>query len=505
MYSRKRFSYQLRLFIPIALILWLFAAALGVFHYERGMNQRELALKSDVDHIASFLVKSYDSSATEGTKSIRDKYLAFLDSFYVQSSLDDISVTIYDNQNKRVENHSGNIDKMPLPDGYENDYAGRIPTGKVNILKQDGSVEEFDIKRNFYYSARRTQDQRYTVMVMMPFITGANTFYSMTYLWMLFGATVLITFFIYLYTSHISKNVIAMKRFVEKEYKGESDSSPEFANDELGDIGRKIVELYESRQRAFEEIENEHEIALKATEEKNNLRLELTNNINHELKTPIGILKGYIDTIIDTPDMDEEIRSHFLRNCTVQIGRLTDMVTDLSMIARLEGGASNIPTEKLDMNYIVNSCKSDFSNSNLLGDMDFKINIPEETYIKGNFNLLNNMIANLAKNAVAYSGGTEIGVKMLAKNKRFYSFSFYDNGKGIPEEYVPRLFERFFRVDSGRSRKKGGTGLGLPIVKTTLQTLGGTISARNRKEGGLEFIFTIPIWNDSENKTTDKN
>ena len=102
---------------------------------------------------------------------------------------------------------------------------------------------------------------------------------------------------------------------------------------------------------------------------------------------------------------------------------------------------------------------------------------------------------NLVKNAVAYSKGTEMGVIFTGKTSSHYSFVFYDNGQGVGAEHLPRLFDRFYRIDSGRSRKTGGTGLGLPIVKSTFINMGGTINARNREEGGLEFNFTIPVWN----------
>ena len=102
------------------------------------------------------------------------------------------------------------------------------------------------------------------------------------------------------------------------------------------------------------------------------------------------------------------------------------------------------------------------------------------------------MISNLVKNSVAYSQGTQMGIEVLGRSQSYFTFSFYDNGVGVSEEHVPRLFDRFYRVDTGRSRKAGGTGLGLPIVKSSVNTMGGSISVRNRRGGGLEFIFTLP-------------
>ena len=104
------------------------------------------------------------------------------------------------------------------------------------------------------------------------------------------------------------------------------------------------------------------------------------------------------------------------------------------------------------------------------------------------------MLLNLIRNAAEYSHGSEIKLRLINETAKYYTFSFADNGVGVPQEHIPHLFERFYRVDTGRSRKVGGTGLGLPIVKNTITTLGGTISVRNGAAGGLEFVFTLPKW-----------
>lgn len=501
MLSKKRSKYQLRIFIPIAATLWFFAIALGIFHYKRTVYLRSLSLHHDIDHITTFLQKTYNAETSSEGKFLRDNYLQFIDSFYVATKLDDVSISIIDNATGEIYRRSGSID-IPAIDIDEYNSFGKLPQGKVKMKNPDGTETEIELDKAFYYQTQKTDDGRFTIQTLMPlYPNSAGDYFSWTYIYTLFFATAVMTVIIYFYTSHVSRNIIALRDFVNKVADGGSPGNGEaFAKDELGDISRRVVDIFKSREQAFQSIENEHQIALRATEERNLVRQQLTNNLNHELKTPIGILKGYIDTLAENPDMDPEIRAHFLKNCNQQIIRLTDMVTDLSTMARLESGVSNIPTEKLDFHDIVNSTAFDMTESGMVGNMTFANKIPVGSFIKGNFNLLGNMIANLAKNAIAYSGGSEMGVRMIARNRRYYSFCFYDNGKGIPEEFIPRLFERFFRVDSGRSRKKGGTGLGLPIVKTTIITLGGTISARNAKDGGLEFIFTIPVWNDSEDK-----
>ena len=333
----------------------------------------------------------------------------------------------------------------------------------------------------------------------MPITTKSaeSIAYSPVFIITLVIMAVLVTIIIYFYTAHLAKNVTALRDFVDRAV-AEKGTMPveDFSNDELGDISRKIVELHIERVKAMNTLEHEHQIALKVTEEKSQMKRQLTDNINHELKTPIGIVKGYIDTLLENPDIDADTRNHFLSKSAIQINRLSTMLNDISTITRLEESASTIPTEKLDFQEVVFTTANDIVESGINKNMEFIYDIPFETYIRGNFNLLGSVINNLAKNAANYSEGTEMGLKLINKNKNFYTFSFYDNGKGIDPTHLPHIFDRFYRVDSGRSRKNGGTGLGLPIVKSTILTLGGTISVRNRKGGGLEFLFTLPVWHD---------
>ena len=213
---------------------------------------------------------------------------------------------------------------------------------------------------------------------------------------------------------------------------------------------------------------------------------------SHELKTPIGVIKGYLDTIADNPDMDESSRRHFILKAQEHANRLVHLVADVTAISRLQDGSSLINLEDTDYHDIVYTVCSDVVESGQIGGMEFENGVEPGTYIKGNYNLLTGMLLNLIRNAVSYSRGTECGVRMLREDDRFYYFEFYDNGSGVAEEHLEHLFERFYRIDSGRSRKVGGTGLGLPIVQSTIEAHGGSISVSNRDGGGLSFVYSLP-------------
>ena len=168
------------------------------------------------------------------------------------------------------------------------------------------------------------------------------------------------------------------------------------------------------------------------------------------------------------------------------------MLNDISTITRLNESTATIPTEKLNFHDLVYTIVNDVIESGSNNEMELTFDIPLNCYINGNSSLLNSTILNLIKNSVAYSRGTLMRLEMIGESLKFYTFRYYDNGTGVDEEHIPYLFDRFYRIDAGRSRKAGGTGLGLPIVKNTILTHGGKITVRNRPQGGLEFTFTLP-------------
>ena len=317
-----------------------------------------------------------------------------------------------------------------------------------------------------------------------------------TTVWLVIIGCLLTTLLVtYYFTSILSRNVVLLKDFAYRATTGGRFSGEDkFPRNELGEISREIIKLYRERLKAMELIKKERKIAINAIEEKVKITRQLTNNINHEIKTPVGIIRGYLESIIAAPEMDTATRNRFLDRMLMNVERLTDLLNDVSTMTRLENGADMIAVEKIDMHDLVYQIESDLPANNLSGNLEFSFDIPFECNVSGNYNLIQGMICGLIRNAALHSGGTEIGLRMISENKRFYVFSFYDNGNGVSSEHIPHLFERFYRVDTGRSRKMGGTGLGLPIVKSTIISLGGTISVHNRSTGGLEFIFTLPKW-----------
>ncbi|MGL4994035.1 MAG: sensor histidine kinase [Bacteroidales bacterium] len=228
-------------------------------------------------------------------------------------------------------------------------------------------------------------------------------------------------------------------------------------------------------------------------EEENRIKRQLTQNISHELKTPVSSIRGYLETILES---DAEIpidkQRFFLERCYVQAKRLGELLADISVLNRLDEAANLFDLQKININQLMNDIRKDsLQEVERKGD-SVNIFIPQECAIEGNYSLLYSIFRNLLDNAIAYGGDNiSINVHCVREDEKFYYFRFSDSGVGVTEDHLNRIFERFYRVDKGRSRKMGGTGLGLAIVKNAVLFHSGEISARRSVSGGLEILFSL--------------
>ena len=228
-----------------------------------------------------------------------------------------------------------------------------------------------------------------------------------------------------------------------------------------------------------------------AEQEKNRIKRQLTNNINHELKTPVASIQVCLETLLSGIDLNEEKRQELIERCYTHNERLRRLLSDVSLITRMEDGSGLISREIVNINNIISEIAEELAvmpeDERLMLHTDFE----EQVEIDGNLSLIGSIFQNLTENAIAYSGGKNIYISLLYNNDIECCISFEDDGRGVEKEQLSRLFERFYRVDKGRSRQKGGTGLGLAIVKHAVQFHGGNIIVVNRSNGGLRFEFTL--------------
>ena len=223
----------------------------------------------------------------------------------------------------------------------------------------------------------------------------------------------------------------------------------------------------------------------------NQMRRELTQNIAHELKTPVASILGYTDTILDNPQMSPETQRQFIERTNAQTHRLTALLQDISTLNRMDYAAHQLTLERTDVSAIVGDIVQETAIA--LEKRHMKLNncLPQHIVIKANPSLIYSIFRNLVDNAINYAGeGTTIDISAEQTDDN-WMFRFSDNGVGIAPEHLPRIFERFYRIDKSRSRSIGGTGLGLAIVKNAVLLHGGTITARIAEKGGLQFDFTL--------------
>lgn len=227
-------------------------------------------------------------------------------------------------------------------------------------------------------------------------------------------------------------------------------------------------------------------------EEQVRLKRQLTQNIAHELKTPVSSIQGYLETIVNNDNIPREKMNTFMERCYAQSNRLSRLLRDISVLTRMDEAASMIDMERIDISVLA---------ANIINEVSLELeekhitiinSLKKSIQIRGNYSLLYSIFRNLMDNAIAYAGSNiQININCFREDENFYYFSFSDTGIGVSPEHLNRLFERFYRVDKGRSRKLGGTGLGLAIVKNAVIIHGGSISAKNNQIGGLEFVFTL--------------
>lgn len=243
--------------------------------------------------------------------------------------------------------------------------------------------------------------------------------------------------------------------------------------------------LYRYAKRMDERISREQ------AEKENRMRRELTQNIAHELKTPVASILGYTETIMQSPDIAEDVKNQFITRTNEQARRLTTLLQDISTLNRMDYAKDMIPMERVDVSVLIADIIEETSFEMKSRQMTIKNYLPQNIIIHGSSSLLYSIFRNLTDNSINYAGnGTTIEINATQQSD-YWRFTFKDNGIGIPSEHLSRIFERFYRIDKGRSRDMGGTGLGLSIVKNAVLLHGGNIEISSPETGGLMFEFTL--------------
>lgn len=406
------------------------------------------------------------------------KTVDFIHLFTGNTTLDPLRITVYDNKGVMIaDNPEATISVYDAAGNMLPEFK-RLGGGGANASVSDLSIDG----NKLMVSTKRSADGLVSSFAALPYKGEVIDFLSIDpMVWIVVIILgILSSALAYWGVRVVCKNVYALRNLaqaISTDQLPDDADTWEFSDDELGDVSRKLLTLYRDKIHAErEKMHHERQIGM---------------NVSHELNTPVGIIKGYLDTVLADDNMPDALKRKFLVRAQQNTDRLANLVSDVSMVMRLqEGGA--IDYGIINFRDMTAQIAEDIAQGHIADNMTFICDIPEDCLIKGHESLLTNALFNLIYNAAQYSGGTRISLLWKGENDGMHRFEFADNGCGVDDEHLDRLFDLFYRVDTGRARKNGGAGLGLPLVHRIITAMGGDITVENAPGGGLGFTFTLP-------------
>ena len=477
--SSNRISYSKRLFLWLLGYSALLVVGFVAFQYYRERQYKAEKLNSQLQ-----LINTYILTELEEGKSVADIDLREFHPF------DDLRVSVISDKGRVV--YDNTLDKLPATNHLgRSEIQQALATGTgYTVRRHSESTGD-----SYFYSASQG-DHGYIVRTAVPWTVSLSSLLSADYgfLWITGGIALIMCILGYFATRRLGLHILRLNRFAEGVEKGAriSDTEP-FPHDELGDISNHIVRLYAKLQQAYAERDREHREALHQQQEKERIKKQLTNNINHELKTPVASIRICVETLLAHSDLPEERRRVFLDKCLANTDRLQRLLNDVALITRMDDAPASIAMEEVDLGRIIAESAADRALTAGAKGMVIADRIAGPIPMKGNASLLEAVFNNLIDNAIAYSGGSTVEIALLSSDDGKAVITLTDDGNGVSPEHLPHLFERFYRIDKGRSRSAGGTGLGLSIVRNAVAIHGGRIAVKNVPTGGLRFVITLPI------------
>lgn len=474
---KNNLNYQNRLFLLIVVFTWTLALAFFMLQYSREKEYKVNTLDSQLQVYNTGLIHCVE----------RDSLCDFSEVMKIVK-MDSMRVTIVDLKGNVLfdtNNESSYTNHLS-----RNEIKEALAVGSGHTIRRQSETNS----RDYFYSATRGDS-----IIVRSAIPYNSTLYDnlkidSIYIWIFLFMAITISIIAYFASRRIGQNVKNLRDFAIQAEEGNilSYDTTSFTQDELGEISKNIVTLYKNLKKTTQERDENLRNAIYEEKEKVRIKHQLTNNINHEIKTPVHAIQACLETIVSNEDkLDKAAIMELINRAYDNVVRLCSLLHDISIITRITEAGEQIKKSEVNINGIIAEIQEEMSLLTPEKRMRLNIDIPENTTIMGNESLVTSIFQNLTTNSLAYSGGRDIFIKCLNETDEYYKFEFSDNGVGVSEEHISRLFERFYRVDEGRSRKMGGTGLGLAIVKNAVLFHQGTITVSNIHSGGLRFIFTL--------------
>jgi len=470
-------SFQRNLLLSIGGVFLLFAICFSVYQY-----RREKEYKIDILH-SRLQMYNYEMVQTLGEDSLTNSRL-FRD-YVARHQVEGLRVSVIDQKGRVIlDSYDTNVDSLGNHlQRMEIRQALRVGNG-YDIKRMSQSTHE-----TYFYSA--TRFGHVIVRAAVPYSAELTRSLQAdnTYIYFAVVLTLLLGIVLYYITHRISRHIGYLREFAVKAEEGEEldhELERRMPHDELGDISHTIIMLYWKLRHS--------------EEEKLRIKRQLTQNAAHELKTPASSIHWYLESILDHPEMPEEKKKHFLERCYAQSERMSKLLLDMSALAKLDESDDHKAITRqsfhqVDVLQVIQNVLDDTFPQLKEKGITPSFHAPRHMEVLGDQSLIYSIFRNLVDNAIAYAtGASQLEIRcseIEQEGRHFYEFTVSDNGPGVESHHLEHLFERFYRIDKGRSRKLGGTGLGLAIVKNAVAAHEGSTTALVTPGGGLTIKFTL--------------
>ena len=468
-------KFHIRIFLLAGAFFTLLTCSFILFQYSREKQYKIELLNSKLEKRNDSIYQTVN-------------YQVALDSIKIESKtsfrttvLDLSGNVLFDSETKSgsIENHSNRpeIQKAIISgSGYDVRRKSKV-TGKI-----------------YFYSAKRYENC--IIRTATPYNSNLTVTLKVdkSFAWIAALLLLVLGVIFYKIMKRLGDSIDRLKEFaIKAESEEVVEYHADFPSNELGEISQNIIQIYNQLMKAKTDLIKEQQRVIAHNEEKEIIKRQLTQNIAHELKTPVSSIQGYLETIINNKDLSSAVTNDFIEKCYLQSTRLAALLQDISNLMRIDEAPEMIKKEQMIIDEIIRQVIDDVRLQLVEKEIEVINKIGDNQLpCRGNVSLLYSIFRNLLDNTIIYAGqGVTIIIELCQEDEQQYYFSYSDTGIGIQEQHLSRIFERFYRVDKGRSRKAGGTGLGLAVVKHAVMFHQGSIIAKPRKRGGIEFLFSI--------------
>lgn len=478
--KKVRVAYSTKVFILIAAILAICEGAFLVFQYHREQDFRAEKLNAQLTVLNYQLLDHYQGGVVDVEEWVRT----------INLPIRELQMSIIDTHGDLLYDNTG-LDKI--------DNVLELPSVMMALESEDNKgyfITEGPTEDDFLYFASLRDGDIIARTGALGHDVNLHSFMKVdrSFAWYAIVIFIIVLIIAWVTTRRFGKTMRRLTEFAERAENGKPIYDTEdFPNNELGKISHNIIRIYAQLQQTSAERDRHIAKAMREEQEKIQMKRELTNNINHELKTPVSAISLELETIINNRDkLTDAQRDMLIDRAKANSDRLLRMIQDILTLNRMEDGMDAIQKEELSLHDIIDEVLESCEMKALNAGIDYEIDLPnDDMMMQGNGPLLESIFRNLLVNSINYSGASLFTIRLEDEDKRFYRIKISDNGSGISEEHFEHIFDRFYRLEQGRSRKKGGTGMGLAIVKNAAKFHGGDISIRNLPSGGLEYTLIL--------------